>query len=217
MPSEPYLPALRFAALTPLYDRAVAWSTRDAVLKARIAALIDPLPAARVLDLGCGSGTLLAALAGRRPDLRLTGVDADPTILAIAAARAKRAGFTVELRRGMAQALPLADHCIDVAVSSLLFHHLQPDDKRTALAELQRVLVPGGRLMLVDFGRAASRWRRLAFHLVRTLDGYRTTADSAHGRLPGRLVEAGFAEVTLRERLAVPIGSIDFLAAIAAG
>jgi SAM-dependent methyltransferase len=211
-----YIPALRFAALTPLYDRVVGWSTRDAALKARIAALLDPPPAARVLDLGCGSGTLLAALAGRRPDLRLIGVDADPAILAIAATRAERADFAVELRRGLAQALPLADHSVDVAVSSLLFHHLLPDAKRAALAELWRVLVPGGQLLIVDFGRATRRWRRLAFNLVRLLDGYPTTADSADGLLPGRLVEAGFADVTLRERLPVPVGSIDFLAAVAA-
>jgi ubiquinone/menaquinone biosynthesis C-methylase UbiE len=52
----------------------------------------------------------------------------------------------------MADALPLADESVDVATATLLLHHLDPQTKERALAEMRRVLRPGGRLVLPDWG-----------------------------------------------------------------
>lgn len=162
-----------------------------------------------MLDVGCGTGTLLLALARNAETAVLSGVDADPAILAMAARKACRAGIRLHLQQARAQSLPFPAAAFDVAVSSLVFHHLSPADKRLTLREVHRVLVPGGRLVLADFGRAPSRRGRLAFLLVRFLDGFQTTRDHALGGLPNFIADAGFQAVTRARRFNVPVGSID--------
>jgi ubiquinone/menaquinone biosynthesis C-methylase UbiE len=208
-----FIPALRFAALTPWYDRVVAWSTRDAAMKDRVVALAAPRPGERVLDLGCGTGTLLLALAKAAPAATFTGLDADPAILALAAAKLQAAGAEARLLQGLSDDLPLPDAQFDVAVSTLFFHHLQPRVKHRTVQELRRALHPGGRLVIADFGRARAVWRRGMFHLVRLLDGYSNTRDHAAGTLASYLRDGGFVDVQSLAPLPVPLGSIDFLVA----
>lgn len=212
--SRDYIPALRFSALTPWYDRVVAWTTRDAALKERLVELVALRSGEQLLDLGCGTGTFMLALAGRGPDAELTGVDADRAILALAAAKTQAAGVTARLIPGRSEALALADASFDVAVSSLFFHHLQPDEKRQTVRELYRVLRPGGRLIVADFGRASARWRRTLFSLVQLLDGYPNTRDHAAGKLASYFREGGFVELQCLDPLPVLVGSIDFLLAL---
>jgi hypothetical protein len=73
------------------------------------------------------------------------------------------------------------------------------------------VLRPGGRVVVADFGRAQSFWRRRLFNLVRLLDGYANTRDHAAGTLAAYFLEGGFNEVIVVSTLPVPLGSIDFL------
>ena len=109
----------------------------------------------RVLDVGCGTGTLaLAAVEAVGPAGRVHGIDPAPEMIARAKAKAKKAGAAIELEVGVIEALPLADQSIDVVLSTLMFHHLPGDDlQRAGLAEIRRVLAPGGRLLIVDFGK----------------------------------------------------------------
>ena len=96
----------------------------------------------RVLDAGCGTGGLLAVLAGRRPDLIRVGVEFDDT--AAARAVSKSGAF---IARGSVNGLPFDADCFDAVVSADVLCHaaVRPSD---ALAELRRVLRPGGRLVL---------------------------------------------------------------------
>jgi ubiquinone/menaquinone biosynthesis C-methylase UbiE len=104
-----------------------------------------------VLDVGCGTGTLALEAQARVGDAgRVVGVDPAPTQLARARAKAARRGVPVEFRPGVIEALPFPDASFDVALSTLMMHHLPDDLKRRGLAETARVLKPGGRLVVVD-------------------------------------------------------------------
>jgi SAM-dependent methyltransferase len=92
--------------------------------------------AARVLDVGCGTGTWLAAQRQVAPDARFCGADPSAGMLAVA----RRKGLTHLLRAG-AERLPLAAAVADYVIANFTFHHW---DKEPALDEIRRVLVPGG-------------------------------------------------------------------------
>lgn len=96
----------------------------------------------RVLDAGCGSGPLSAALAAK--GAVMTGFDSSPAMVDLAK---QRLGGGAELHvADLAGPLPFADSCFDTVVSSLVFHYLK--DWSAPLAELRRVLKPGGRLIV---------------------------------------------------------------------
>jgi ubiquinone/menaquinone biosynthesis C-methylase UbiE len=203
-----FVSALRFRFLTPWYDRLVAWTVRDARMKASLLMHASVAPGERVLDVGCGTGTLLLKLASHVHEARLAGVDADPEMLRQAETKAAAAGIVMDLTPAWADALPFGDGAFDVVLSSLFFHHLQPSDKRQSLREIWRILRPGGRMLIADFGRPASWFGRVSFQLIRLLDGYSNTRDHAQGRLPEFMAEAGFVDVSTLENLVVPVGQI---------
>src|SRR3954469_4576335 len=102
-------------------------------------------PAWTVGDLGCGTGQVSAALA---PFVgRVVAVDASAAMLQAAKKRLHEFD-NIELRRGELEALPVDDERLDAATLMLVLHHLP--DPEPALAEVARVLKPGGRLIIVD-------------------------------------------------------------------
>jgi ubiquinone/menaquinone biosynthesis C-methylase UbiE len=202
-----YLPALRFHALTRWYDRVVATTTRSEECISRLVALASPATGAHVLDIGCGTGSLLAALASSR-GATLAGLDADPEALALA--KRKLPPGRVALHRGLAQRLPFADAVFDLVVSSLFFHHLPTEAKRQVLGEAARVLKPSGRLLVADWGAADGPSSKARFMLVRLLDGFETTRDSVEGTLPALIAATGFEQPREHPPLAVPLGTVRF-------
>lgn len=106
-------------------------------------------PGAVVLDVGTGPGRLLHELATRRPDLVLGGVDLSADMVAIARTAAARRASRVTFEVADVTALPQRDDSVDVVVSTLSLHEWP--DRRRAVAELRRVLRPGGVLLVYDF------------------------------------------------------------------
>jgi ubiquinone/menaquinone biosynthesis C-methylase UbiE len=115
---------------------------------ARDIAAVAPI-GATVLDVGTGPGVLLVELAQRRPDLALTGVDLSPDMVTAANRNLRRFGDRATVRVGDAARLPCAEDSFDLIVSSLSTHHW--DDPAAAVPELNRVLRPGGRILIYDF------------------------------------------------------------------
>ena len=106
-------------------------------------------PGAVVLDVGTGPGRLLHELAARRADLVLGGVDLSADMVAIANAAAGRWASRLTFQVADVTALPQSDSGVDVVVSTLSMHEWP--DRRRAVAELRRVLRPGGVLLVYDF------------------------------------------------------------------
>lgn len=214
--SDDFIPALRFERLTPMFDAVAAVTVRDGALKRLVLQQAGISAGDRVLDVGCGTGTLAAAAARRAPGAAITGLDADPAILNQARRRAAREGLELGFDEAMSTALPYPDGSFDLVLSTLFFHHLGDEDKSRTATEIIRVLRPGGRLVVGDLGRAHDPSMRLAARVtVQVLDGTATTALNVRGGLPGLLTAAGFEEVTVRDRMRAPIGTLEVISAVA--
>lgn len=183
---EPIVTQYRRTA--PEYDRRWAHyvdATARATL-ARLAVRADD----HMLDIGCGTGSLLARIARAAPGARLAGVDLVPDMLGVARAKLPPA---VPLQVARAESLPFADATFDLAVSNNVLHFLR--DPERALAEMHRVVRPGGRVAITDWCHDD-----LA---CRILDVYLRLVDQAHFRVYGStalarmLRAAGFAEVAV--------------------
>jgi ubiquinone/menaquinone biosynthesis C-methylase UbiE len=205
-----FLPALRFERLTPLFDLVAALTTRERSSKGRVLELAGLRSGDAVLDVGCGTGTLAIAAASQAA-VSVVGLDADPAILRRARSKAEAANADVQFDEGFSTELPYADASFAVALSTLFFHHLLDDDKQRTIGELLRVLKPQGRLVIADFGRPQDPLMRAAATTVQVFDGRARTSANLRGALPGMLSSGGFAEVTVRERLRTPIGTIDLI------
>jgi ubiquinone/menaquinone biosynthesis C-methylase UbiE len=167
----------------------------------------------RVLDVGCGTGTLAVRAARAAPGVEVTGLDADPAILVRARERATGAGLEIDFDQALSTALPYADASFDLVVSTLFFHHLRDDDKRGTAKEILRVLRPGGRLVVGDLGRPHDPLMRVVVRTtVQVLDGVTTTSLNVRGELPAVLSAAGFQDVAVHRRMRAPVSSLDVIA-----
>lgn len=150
VPEPDYLPAMGRHWLLPLYDTVTALLGLDRARLRLLGATEKFSAGERVLDVGCGTGTLAVSMA-QQSHVEMWAIDPDPKALLRAQRRAARAGARVRFDRGFADALPYADGFFDAVVSSLMFHHLDRSGKRAMLREVVRVLKPGGRFLLLDF------------------------------------------------------------------
>ncbi len=103
----------------------------------------------RGLDVGCGTGRLLATLHGAWPGMKLTGIDLSRPYLDEARRLIGRTA-RVKLDEAAAESLPFAEASLDLVVSSFLLHELPKEIRAKAIAEMARVVKPGGLVVIVD-------------------------------------------------------------------
>ena len=211
--ADRYIPALRFRVLTRFYDPLLAVVLREAVWKSKLVDQVSLRPGMRVLDLGCGTGTLTVLLAKACPQAEVVGLDADTDALERAQTKVARHGVAVHFVHGRADSPPFSARSFDRIVSSLLFHHLTEAEKKRALQASYDLLDSGGELHVADWGKPQDAVMRLAFLPVQVLDGFTTTGDNVRGALPDMARGAGFASVEETFRRRTIFGTLAFLIA----
>jgi ubiquinone/menaquinone biosynthesis C-methylase UbiE len=155
------------------YDRAAAeydrrWARYNRASLALLRPWIEGRMLGRVLDLGCGTGNLVRALAGWGASVdAYVGVDLSPGMLAMAAPKLVVVGWPCAAAAGSALALPVATASFDTVLCASNLHYWS--DARAGLAEIRRALRPGGRLLLVDWDRAPLRMRVFDLWMRRVL------------------------------------------------
>jgi demethylmenaquinone methyltransferase/2-methoxy-6-polyprenyl-1,4-benzoquinol methylase len=161
-----------FAAIAPRYDliNDLQSGGLHRYWKRRLLALAAGRPGERALDLCCGTGDV--ALAFARQGLDVVGLDFSEPMLAVAERRSKvgcskfKSGGRVQFLRGDAQHVPFPDASFDVVTISYGLRNLA--DWEAGLREMRRVARPGGRLLVLDFGKPDNAlWRGIYFAYLR--------------------------------------------------
>jgi demethylmenaquinone methyltransferase/2-methoxy-6-polyprenyl-1,4-benzoquinol methylase/phosphoethanolamine N-methyltransferase len=136
------------------YDRLVRILTlgQERRFRQRTLDLAEVKTGERVLDVGCGTGTLLIEAAKRVGATGAAhGIEISPEMIAQARRKAEEQLVAVNLHEGSADRLPYPDASFDVVLCTMTLHHLPAPMQAAAIAEMRRVLRPGGRVVLVDF------------------------------------------------------------------
>ena len=205
---DEYIPPVKYPWLTSLNDLLLFYALRESTFKPSLVEQSQPEKGHRVLDVGCGTGTLTLLIKKARPEAEVVGIDGDRKVLEIATRKVAKAGLDVTLDHGMAFDLPYPDGSFDRVLSSLLFHHLTRENKVGTLREIFRVLRPSGELHVADWGKPHNWLMRVAFLSVRMLDGFKTTADNVNGLLPGLIGHVGFEDIQESRRYMTMSGTL---------
>jgi ubiquinone/menaquinone biosynthesis C-methylase UbiE len=128
-------------------------------------------------------------------------------MIEVARRKAARVRAEIDFRVEPIEALSFPDQSFDVVLSSLMMHHLPDDLKPRALAELRRVLKPGGRVLIADFKRPTD-------HLGQRLMGLMMHGHVREGAqdLPALLAEAGFKSITIDDKRSRVLGFVRAVA-----
>src|SRR4029079_5918640 len=148
--------AVRWAARYDLLIKLVTLG-REGAMRERMLDLSRVTSGESVLDVGCGTGTLAIAAKRRVGDAgTVDGVDASTEMVERARKKAKRAYSGAGFRVALAESLPFETGHFDVVLSTVMLHYLPRAVRAQAIQEMRRVLKPGGRLLIVDFGKRTS-------------------------------------------------------------
>lgn len=211
-----FTPALGYKLLTRYYDFAIQVFMPENKFRSKLMELLDPWDEEEILEFGFGTAQNLLLATQLNNKTSISGLDIDPDVYALAMEKvnAYNTGITLDLYQG--GSFPYPDNSFDKVFSSLVFHQLDRDTKLHSLREAYRVMQPGGRLLIGDWGKARSRIMRLAFLLVQLLDGFKTTRDNVEGRLPEFIREAGFSEVREVTYINTILGTFSYYTAVKA-
>ncbi len=211
--SPEFTPALGAHWLTPFYDFAIAGFTRERTWRRRLVELVEPNQEDRILDIGCGTGSLALALAR---SAEVVGVDPDPAVLRRAEKKTETAGVRVCFVNGFfSQEILPAGWRPTKIVSSLVLHQTPLVEKKRIIDAVYELLPPGGIFCLADYGRQHAHLQRFLFaQMVQRIDGFENTTPNAEGVIDRLLGEAGFVGVEPQRIIPTFTGAISLWRAV---
>ena len=185
---------IRWARFYDAVSWLVSFGKAPAIRKTTVE-LAEVAPGEKVLDVGCGTGSLAIAVKAKAgPAGDVHGIDAAPEMIGVARRKAARKKVDVRFQVGLIEDIPFPDDQFDLALNSFVLHHLPDDLKRTGFSQIRRVLKPGGRFLAVDL---ASTGDGIIGHLF-SLFGHKVAPDYV-GNLMAMIKDAGFSEVEALE------------------
>ncbi len=213
--SQDFTPALGKHGLTRFYDLAVSLTTRERIWRRALINMVDPKPAERIVDIGCGTATLDIAILKKEPLAHITGVDPDPEVLVIAKNKIANAGVTANFIEDYGDALGahFGPGTVDKIFSGLMLHHVHTKTKLTIFEAAFVTLKPGGMIFIADFGKQRNWLAKTLFKSIQMLDGFETTQPNAEGVLPVLMQDAGFTTITENRVIFTPVGTISIYSA----
>jgi ubiquinone/menaquinone biosynthesis C-methylase UbiE len=164
-------------------------------------------PGHRILDIGCGTGSLTVLAKRLHPDAHVVGIDPDAKALARAARKAERWRVAIQFERGFSDRLPHPDGSFDAVLSSLMFHHLTREEKLGTLQEVRRVLRPGGSLHILDFGPPRTRFASVLAHVFHRSEQSR---DNVEGRIPSFMSASGLSRAEEVASRGMVVGTLSY-------
>jgi ubiquinone/menaquinone biosynthesis C-methylase UbiE len=179
------------------YDLIMAFLTfgREKTLRQMTMKLAQLMPGDKVLEIGCGTGTLtLAAKAQVGSSGEVAGIDIAPEMVAVASRKASRKGVDVSFQVASIENIPFPDNRFDVVMCSFSIHHMPEDVRRKGFTEIYRVLKSGGHLFILDFALPDKPWQR---RLVQRHFGHMMPHDVR--KLAPVLKEYSFTEIEMGE------------------
>lgn len=209
MPStQTFTPAAGRFVPTSAYDRLLALLTREAVWRTALLETIAPKPGERILDVGCGTGTLGILIKQVAPEATVVGLDPDAEARGIAEAKAEAAGVAIEWQHGFGRDAANFGS-FDKVVSSLVFHQVPVAEKVAGLAAMLAATKAGGTMIVCDYAAQRSWIMRQAFKIVQSADGRTNTQPNADGFLEMELEAIYGKPIIDQQAFDTPTGTIS--------
>jgi len=216
MPTEKdFTPALGNSSFTPLYDAAIGLLTREDTWRSALLEVLQPTSEDRILDVGCGTGSLAVKIKHNSPGSEVHGIDPDASILQIAEKKAKKQSVSITFHQGfLTQETTQTLGRFSAVVSSLVFHQTPMDEKRNLLSVISKLLLSGGKVCIADYGLQRTKLMKTLFRrTVQAIDGVSDTQPNADGCLPILMKDAGFLDVSEVKVIPTATGSISIYSA----
>lgn len=200
-------------SLSDLSGRLVLWASPEKACLGELLALITLKSGDRLLDIGCGSGELLALAASQEPGAMLVGLDPDEDSLELASHKIPGTIHASELHQGVAEMLPFEDDDFDVVTATRLLVGMEARTRAEVLAECWRVLRPGGRLLVADWMEKPEGLEALVTWPLRLARGILFPGSAGVPTVAEAIAIAGFHAAEPRGRFRTVAGGLEILEA----
>jgi ubiquinone/menaquinone biosynthesis C-methylase UbiE len=204
--SRTYLPAAGRDWLLPFYDPIVKLLGGEAARK-QLLEQARLHPGQRVLDVGCGTGTLAVLIKRIHPKIEVVGLDPDPKALTRAGRKAARAAVSIQFDQGFGDRLPYSESSFDCVFSSFMYHHVPSEERGKLLTAVRRILKPAGEFHLMDCEGPQDHPRGFLANLVHS---NHHLSENSEARVLETMRRAGFSEASKTGRRTMLFGGVAY-------